>query len=95
MRVLNGTYTADLANHTGNYLLSLGVPVLEVGTADRTYAQTTIVVYGPKLYTLRYLISVFGIASSNQIVFKSDPSATVDIEVRLGNDWVGRLPAGF
>jgi len=35
------------------------------------------------------------IASSNQIVFKPDPAQPVDLEIRLGNDWVGRLPAGY
>jgi len=25
-------------------------------------------------------------------VIQPDPAATVDVEVRLGNDWAGRLP---
>jgi hypothetical protein len=54
-----------------------------------------VVVYSPKLYALRYLIQTFGIKSSNQILFKPTPSSPVDIEIRLGNDWVSRLPAGY
>lgn len=93
--VLNGTYTAQLDTRTGNYLLSLGVPVVAVGNAPSGYGQTTIVVYKPKLYTLRYLITTFGVTSSNQIVFKNDPASNVDIAVMLGSNWVSRLPAGY
>jgi hypothetical protein len=95
VRVLNGTGQPDLAQRTGNYLLSQGMQVTEVGTAQNGYQNTVIVIYGPKLYALRYLASTFGIASSNQVLFSSEPASTVDIEVRLGNDWVSRLPAGY
>ena len=55
-----------------------------------------VVLYSPKLYTLRYLINPLGmVSSSNQIQFKPDPNSPVDVEIRLGNDWVSRLPAGF
>ena len=87
VRVLNGSFSPGLDVATGNYLISMGVPVTEVGTADRAYDATTVVVYGPKLYTLKYLQSMFGIANPAQIVFSPDPSSTVDLEVRLGNNW--------
>ncbi|MCL4530906.1 MAG: LCP family protein [Chloroflexi bacterium] len=93
--VLNGTHTAQLDTRTGNYLLSLGVPVVAVGNAPTGYSQTTIIVYKPKLYTLRFLISQLGITSNNQIIFKNDPSSTVDIAVMLGTNWVSKLPAGY
>jgi len=44
---------------------------------------------------LRYLIDTFGITGSNQIIIKPDPSATVDIEIRIGEDWVNKVPAGY
>ena len=87
VRVLNGSFTPGLDVNTGNYLIGLGVPVTEVGTADRAYDNTTVILYGPKLYTLKYLQSVFGIANAAQIIIQPDPSSSVDIEVRLGNDW--------
>lgn len=87
VRVLNGSFSPGLDVNTANYLISLGVPATEVGTADRAYDNTTIVLYGPKLYTLKYLQSLFGIGSSTQIIIHPEPSSTVDIEVRLGNDW--------
>lgn len=93
--VLNGTYTAQLDARTGNYLLQQGMTVSAIGQAPQGYAQTTLVVHSPKLYALRYLITVFGITSSNQIVFQPDPAATVDIEVRIGTDWITKLPAGY
>jgi LCP family protein required for cell wall assembly len=95
VRILNGSIQPDLAQRTGNFLLTQGMQVTEVGTAPNGYQNTVIVIYGPKLYTLKYLASTFGITSSNQVVFSSEPATTADIEVRLGNDWVSRLPAGY
>jgi len=86
VRVLNGSFSAGLEANTGNYLLSQGVSVTEVGPTDATNA-TIIVLYAPKLYTLKYLQAVFGISDSGQIVFRPDPTSSVDVEVRLGGDW--------
>ncbi len=87
VRILNGTATAGLDVRTGNYFLGQGLGVTEVGNADRLYDRTTVVLYSPKLYTLKYLQTVFGIDSSTQILIKPDPTSTVDVEVRLGTDW--------
>ena len=87
VRVLNGTAVAGLDVRTGNYFLGQGLGVTEVGGADRLYDRTTVVLYSPKLYTLKYLQAVFGINSSTQILIKPDPTSTVDVEVRLGTDW--------
>ena len=95
VRILNGSIQPDLAQRTGNYLLGQGMQVTEVGTAQSGIQNTVIVVYGPKLYTLKYLAATFGITSSSQIIFSTEPATTADIEVRLGNDWLSRLPAGF
>ena len=92
VRILNGSFSPGLDVSTGNYLISQGVPVTEVGTADRAYDATTVILYGPKLYTLKYLQSVFGIANPAQIVIAPDPASTVDVEVRLGNDWGNNNP---
>jgi LCP family protein required for cell wall assembly len=94
VRVLDGTGTANLAQRTANYLISQGMQVTEAGQAQRGYQNTTIVIYGPKLYALRYLVSTFGIGSASQIVFANEPGA-VDLEIRLGTDWLSKIPAGF
>jgi len=93
VRVVNGTYTEGLPERTGNYLLAQGMQVVEAGGyASNQYARTTIVMYGPKLYTLRYLITVFGIDATNQILFAPDPSSPVDIEIRVGGDALNIIP---
>lgn len=92
VRLLNGTFSPNLEVNTGNYFIAQGMAVTEVGPTDRAYDRTVIVLYSPKLYTLKYLQSVFGISSSTQILIQPDPAATVDIEVRLGNDWANNNP---
>ncbi len=96
IQVTNNTYTAQLDARTGNYLITQGMQVTGLGQPTGVSNQTVVVVYSPKLYALRYLIQPLGmIASSSQIVFKPDPSQPVDLEIRLGNDWVSKLPAGY
>ena len=92
VRLLNGSFTPGLEVKTGNYFVAQGMGVTEVGTADRTYDHTVIVLYSPKLYVLKYLQTIFGISSSTQILVKPDPASTVDVEVRLGNDWANSNP---
>jgi polyisoprenyl-teichoic acid--peptidoglycan teichoic acid transferase len=93
--VLNGTYAARLDARTANYLQKGGVTVIGINNAPQTYASTTLIVYTPKLYTLRYLIKAFGISSSNQIYIKPNAASQVDIEVLLGSDWISKLPPGY
>ncbi len=92
VRLLNGAFSPNLEVNTGNYFIAQGMAVTEVGPADRAYDRTVIVLHSPKLYTLKYLQSVFGISSSTQILIKPDPASTVDIEVFLGNDWANNNP---
>jgi len=87
IRLLNGSYTPGLDVNTGNYFLTQGMSVTEIGTADQAYNSTIIVLHSPKLYTLKYLQTMFGITSSTQIVIRPDPASAVDVEVFLGNDW--------
>ena len=91
VRIADGTFTPGLDQRAGQYFQSQGMNVTEVGAADNTYSSTVIIVYGPKLYTLKYLQAVFGIPS-NQIRFSPDPTQTVDIEIRLGSDIAGSIP---
>jgi hypothetical protein len=73
--------------------LQQDVRVTEIGKT-KAISRTTIILYSPKLYALRFLIDTFGITNTAQILIKSDPTQTVDIEVRLGKDWIGKLPLG-
>ncbi len=93
IRMLNGTAVPGLDVNTGNYLIGQGMAVTEVGAADNSgYNSTIIILHSPKLYTLKYLQAVFGITSSTQILIRPDPAATVDVEVYLGNDWATNNP---
>ena len=93
IRLLNGTLTAELEERTATYLSEQGLRVTELGKT-KSQSQTIIFLYSPKLYTLRFLLDIFGITRSTQIRIKSDPTQTVDIEVWLGRDWVGKLSPG-
>lgn len=92
VRILNGSFAPGLDVSTGNFLLAQGVQVTEVGAADRAYDRTVVTLYSPKLYTLKYFQTLFGLSSSTQILIKPDPTSTVDLEVRLGNDWANSNP---
>jgi LCP family protein required for cell wall assembly len=94
IRILNGTSTPDLDTRTASYLTPQGIVTTEFGDIQAVN-RTTIILYAPKLYTLRYLLGVFEITNSTPIRIKPDPSETVDIEIRLGPDWVKNLPSGY
>ncbi len=91
VRIADGTFTPGLDQRAGAFFQAQGMNVVEVGAAPEVYSTTQIIVYGPKLYTLRYMQSVFGISSS-QIRFIPDPASTVDIEIRIGSDLAGAIP---
>jgi hypothetical protein len=91
IRVLNGSSANNLDIRTANYLSQFGALVTETGNTKAT-SRTMIILYSPKLYTLRYLVDVFGVTSNTQILIKNDPTQTVDVEVRLGKDWITKLP---
>jgi LCP family protein required for cell wall assembly len=91
IRVTNNSYNADLDVRTANFLTAQGMQGTEYGIPTGASNQTVLIVYSPKLYALQYLIDIFGITGSNQIIIKPDSTETVDIEIRIGEDWAGRL----
>ncbi len=96
IRVINNTNTPDLGDRTRNFLIARGMDVTERVASTGVSNQTIVVVYSPKLYALRYLISPLAmVTNSSQLVFHPDSSQTVDLEIHRGNDWIGRLPTGY
>jgi LCP family protein required for cell wall assembly len=93
--VVNDSYTAGLDSRTASFLQAQGMQVIGGAAATGPLNQTVVVIYSPKLYALRYLIQLGMISSSSQILFKPDPSQPTDLEIRLGNDWAAKLPAGY
>ena len=90
--ILNGSFSPGLDSSTGAFLQAQGVSVVGIGTADRAYDRTTIILHSGKLYTLRYFQALFGITDSAQVIIQPDPASQVDVEVRLGNDWANNNP---
>jgi hypothetical protein len=68
--------------------------VVEYGVPTIYTRPTKVMLYSSKRYALRYLKDLFGLESP-QIVIQPDAASTVDIEIRLGEDWVSKLPVGF
>lgn len=91
VRIVDGTFTPGLDQRAGVFFQSYGMNVREVGPAPEAYGSTVIILYGPKLYTLRWMQGVFGI-SNRQIRFNPDPTSSVDIEIRIGSDIAGSIP---
>ena len=94
IRLLNATSTPKLETRTRIYLSQKGMLVMEAGET-KAQSRTVVVLYSPKLYTLKFLIGLFQIDRNTQILIKRDPSETVDIEVQLGSDWASNLPSDF
>lgn len=92
VRILNGSVSGGLDQRAANYFISQGMQVTETGNSPQAYSRTVVVLYSPKLYTLKYLQAVLGISANNQIVISPDPNSTVDVEIRLGNDAVNSFP---
>jgi len=91
VRIMDGTFTPGLDQRAGSVFQSYGMNVTEVAPSPEVYNQTIVVVYGPKLYTIKWLQATFGLAD-RQIRFSPDPNQTVDIEIRLGSDIAGSIP---
>ena len=91
VRIMDGTFTPGLDQRAASVFQSYGMGVTEVAPSPEAYSQTVIVVYGPKLYTIKWLQGTFGI-SDRQVRFSPDPNQTVDIEIRLGSDIAPSIP---
>ena len=94
IRIINNTYTARLEERTATFLTAQGMQVVEYGVPTGASNTTQLILYSSKLYALRYLTEAFG-ATSQQIIIQPDPTSTVDIEIRIGEDWVSKIPAGY
>ncbi|NOH00605.1 MAG: LCP family protein [Chloroflexi bacterium] len=94
IRIINNTYTAGLEQRTATLLTAQGMQVVEYGVPTGASNTTKIILYSSKLYALRYLTELLGVGSQ-QITIQPDPASTVDMEIRLGEDWVGRVPSGY
>jgi len=89
--VLNATGFDGMAGRTREYLISLGMNVVNIGNPDQYPNRTVVIDHSGKPYTLRFLITLMNL-SSNQIQIRFDPNAGADIEIILGPDWAQNNP---
>ncbi len=89
--LVNNTYTIDLEQHTATFLNTRGMQVVEFGEPTEYASHTKVILYTSKLYALQYLKNLLGLENP-QIVIQPNSDSTVDIEIRLGEDWIGKLP---
>ena len=91
VNLLNGAYgiveATDLAARSQVYFAGQGMNVVGIGSADRSYDRTTVVLHNADLYTLRYILDLVQANTSQQVVFSFDPAAGSDVDIMLGNDW--------
>lgn len=85
--IQNGTGDANLGWRTQSYLAGLGANILEVIPAQVSLGQTILVDHTGNPYTLAFLAQLMSVQNA-RIVHEFDPNSSVDVEVRLGNDWL-------
>ncbi|MHB0857539.1 MAG: LCP family protein [Anaerolineae bacterium] len=86
--VQNGTLVVDLAQSVGQRLIERGFQITHIDNADRfDYAQTVIVVYAEKPYSLQALANELAVGE-DQIRRQPGARADLDIQVILGRDRV-------
>jgi hypothetical protein len=85
--VYNGAGVAGLAGRTADFLEEQGFRIIEVGNADRSNYQTTLVIdYTGNPYMRKFLVEIANIAES-QFLSQNDPQSEIDIAIILGADW--------
>jgi LCP family protein required for cell wall assembly len=89
--VQNGSSASGIAGKTGDYLKGLGLDVTDVSNANELYANTTIIDYSGKPYTVAYLVNLMNVQPS-RIFNRYDPNAQYDVQVIIGQDWAAKNP---
>jgi len=91
IEIQNGTLVADLAWQTGQLLHERGFGIVRATNADRfDYAQTLVVDYGGKRYSVESLAALMEVSSEN-VLRRPDVGSDVDILVILGRDYAQRV----
>jgi anionic cell wall polymer biosynthesis LytR-Cps2A-Psr (LCP) family protein len=83
--VLNGTRTNGLAGQAAERLKTQNLPVSSIGSADRVYGQSLVLVYTGKLASARAVARALSLPES--AVITGADGGDMDIKVILGTDW--------
>ena len=90
--VQNGTSEPNFAARVAAMLMEQGFQVVEFGDADRMdYANTVIVNYTDKTYTLEQLIETFQVTPEN-VRYSPNLRSQIDIRVIVGQDVLMSIP---
>ncbi|MBW8011494.1 MAG: LytR family transcriptional regulator [Chloroflexi bacterium] len=89
--ILNGTQNPDLGSRTAEYFTSLGANIINIGAAEQAYTQTTIIDYSGAPFGMQFFVDMMGIQPI-RIKQQFDPNSLVDIEIKLGTDWLNSNP---
>jgi LCP family protein required for cell wall assembly len=84
--IQNGTADGGLGARTQTFLASIGANIVGVQNSS-AQSQTVLVDHTGNPYTLAYLVQLMGVQSAN-IIHEFDPNSSVDVEIRLGADWL-------
>jgi LCP family protein required for cell wall assembly len=89
--IQNGTSDTALGNSTQTYLAGIGANIVEVRGADTAYSQSLVIDHSGNPYTLAFLLEWMGLSNA-RIVHDFNPTSPIDVEVRLGSDWLAGNP---
>lgn len=90
--VYNASSVTGMAQRTADYLKSLGFNVVKVDNASYLPGATQVIDHRGDLYILKYFKELFSLNSGAQIANKFDPSAPVDVELIIADDWAVNNP---
>ncbi|MEK6256560.1 MAG: LCP family protein [Chloroflexota bacterium] len=89
--ILDGTGSVSLGSQTSAYFTDMGANIINVGVAEQSYFQTTIVVYTGSPFALLFLSEIMNLSSYN-IIYEYNPNSSIDLVVKLGSDWQNSNP---
>jgi hypothetical protein len=72
-------------------LAGIGAHIVEVRAADTAYSQSLVIDHSGNPYTLAFLLEWMGLSNA-RIVHDFNPTSPIDVEVRLGSDWLAGNP---
>jgi LCP family protein required for cell wall assembly len=90
--IANASLVNGMAQQTASYLLSQGMNVIGLQENASQSQPTVIVLHSAKLYTLRYLYSLFNGYGGVQLRIEPDSTASVDVEIHVGSGWASNNP---
>ena len=90
IRILNGSFQAELGDMTAAWLNEKGFTVVDVGNTIGI-TVSSVIIQSATPYGLQWLVDTFGM-TAGRIQFGYTPGATADLVLTLGDDWASNNP---